>query len=131
MAGGMWVRRVVDCRSPLLLGQFNPGPAPRFTPITALGWYDTAIKIRVYWEDLEKNLLNQNWVGGWGSVAKVIGPLVGTLVSAVEWNNGTSVRIYSEGSSEDVVEECTDSNQGSWYTGQGVATTTNGTVVPK
>jgi len=75
--------------------------------------------------------LNQNWVGGWGSVTKVIGPLVGTFVSAVEWNNGSSVRIYSEGNSEDVVEECTDSNQSSWYTGQGVAITANGTIIPK
>jgi hypothetical protein len=113
-----------------MLGQFNPGQAPRFTPITALGWYDTAIKIRVYWEDLERNLLTSNWVNGWGAVSKAIGPLVGTEVSAVEWNNGASVRIYSEGSSDDIVEECSDSNESSWYTGQGVATTTSGTIVP-
>jgi hypothetical protein len=75
--------------------------------------------------------LNQNWVGGWGAVAKAIGPLVGTFVSAVEWNNGTSVRIYSEGDSDDVVEEATDNNQSSWYTGQGVATTSGGSIVPK
>jgi hypothetical protein len=53
------------------------------------------------------------------------------MVSAVEWNNGGSVRVYSEGSSDDIVEVCTDNNQSSWYTGQGVATTTNGTIVPK
>jgi hypothetical protein len=112
------------------VGQFNPGKAPRFTPITALGWYDTTIKIRVYWENLERNLLTSNWVNGWSAVSKAIGPLVGTEVSAVEWNNGASVRIYSEGSSDDIVEECSDSNESSWYTGQGVATTTGGTIVP-
>ena len=112
-------------------GDFNPGKAPSHTPITALGWYDTSIKIRVYWEDLERNLLSSNWVGGWSSVAKVAGPLVGTEVSGVQWNNGVSVRVYSEGNADDVVEECTDSNEGSWYTGQGVATTANGTIVPK
>ena len=111
-----------------MLGQFNPGKAPSHTPITALAWYDTSVKIRVFWEDIERNLLTTNWVGGWSTAAKAIGPLVGTYVSAVQWNNGVSVRIYSEGRIDDVVEECTDSSEGSWYTGQGVATTA---IIPK
>ena len=105
-------------------GQFNPGKAPSHTPITALAWVDSSIKIRVFWQDISRNLLTSNWNNGWSSPTKVIGPLVGTYVSAVQWNNGVSVRIYSEGSGDDVVEACTDSNESSWYTGQGVATTT-------
>jgi hypothetical protein len=112
-----------------VVGQFNPGRAPSHTPITALGWYDSSIKLRVYWEDIARNLLGSSWTGGWTSAAKVLGPLVGTEVSAVQWNNGASVRIYDEGTNEDIVEQCTDG--GAWYTGQGVACTVNGKIVPK
>jgi hypothetical protein len=85
--------------------------------------------LRVYWEDIQRNLVGSSSLNTWTPVATVVGPLVGTEVSAVQYNNGGSVRVYYEGSNEDVSEECTDG--GSWYSGAGVALTKNGDVVPK
>jgi len=103
--------------------------APVYTPITAVAWFDSSVKIRVFWEDIARNLVGINWVGGWTSIAKVTGPLVGVQVSAIQWNNGTSIRVYYEGASDDVLEQATDG--GAWYSGQGVAVTSGGQIKPR
>jgi Fungal fucose-specific lectin len=104
-----------------VIGQFNPAKAPTATParISAVAWFNSGVNIRVYWEDEEGNVLLCGWTNGWGSVEKVIGPLYGTKISAIQWNNGGNVRIYYQARSNDIDEQCNDG--GAWYVGQGAA----------
>ena len=107
------------------IGGFHPGRAPKFTPITAIGWLEgSGIKLRVYWEDIYRDLIESGWNSGWSHPARVHLPhrIIGVYISAIQWNSGKSIRIYDQGDKDEIVEQATDNSSSSWYNGQGVAT---------
>jgi hypothetical protein len=64
-----------------------------------------------------------NWdCSSWGSVNKVMGPLLGgTHVSAIDRNSGQNVRIYYQRENDDILEKCNDG--GVWFNGAVVVMT--------
>lgn len=96
------------------------GTLPKQAPISAFAWSSPhmGIQIRIYWLDKEKHLAEVAWSGGWHKAKQVV-YMGNSQFSAVQWKDGTNVRVYYQGSDRRVLEKCY-SNSGDWYNGSQV-----------
>ena len=101
-------------------GHMAVGGIPRHTPISAFAWNSTTmgIQLRIYWHDVERNLMELAWSGGWRPVTKAT-YMGNSQLSAVQWQDGTHIRAYYQGSDRSILEKCI-SNTSTWFNGSRV-----------
>nr|UWK20224.1 fucose-specific lectin [Trichoderma stromaticum] len=92
-------------------GGFNPGVALKSSAIAATSWIGsgTGVQLRLYWQDPHGLLRGYKWSGGWESTGSLNPLKVGTHISAINWNSGSSIRVYYQADDGSISEECTNS----------------------
>lgn len=107
-------------------GDFSTDKAPRHSSISAIGWYDSGVFLRVYWHDSSRNFTGSEYNNGsWADAGTVIELLPGaTQSSSIQWDSGEKIRFYYQARSNDILEQCNDGdgNGDVWYSGSVVAT---------
>nr|UXE44015.1 fucose-specific lectin [Trichoderma aurantioeffusum] len=102
-------------------GGFNPGTALKSSAIAATAWVSSGEQIRLYWQDTDGFMTGYKWSGSWESTGSITSVPVGTHMSAVNWNNGSNIRVYYQSSDGSISEECNDGD--AWYNGAGASRT--------
>ncbi|KAL7784087.1 fungal fucose-specific lectin domain-containing protein [Trichoderma ceciliae] len=90
-------------------GGFNPGIALKNSAIAATSWINSEVQLRLYWQDSHGLMKGNKWTGSWESTGSISSVPVGTHISAVNWNNGSNIRIYYQSYDGSISEECNDS----------------------
>nr|WOD46597.1 hypothetical protein [Trichoderma atroviride] len=89
-------------------GDFYLGAVMKNTAIAATGWYDSGEQLRVYSQDSHGLLKGYKWSGSWkGTYFSKKAP-VGTHMAAVNWHNGTIVKVYYQSEDGTIWEENDD-----------------------
>nr|UWK21974.1 fucose-specific lectin [Trichoderma protrudens] len=102
-------------------GGFNPGVALKSSAIAATAWVSSGVQIRLYWQDSHGLMTGYKWTGSWESTGSITSVPVGTHMSAINWNNGSNIRVYYQSYDGSISEECNDGD--AWYNGAGATRT--------
>ncbi|KAL6820204.1 hypothetical protein J3E69DRAFT_357603 [Trichoderma sp. SZMC 28015] len=92
-------------------GGFSPGVAIKSSAIAATSWGETVdgVQLRVFWQDNHGLLRGYRWSRGWESSGSLNLIPVATRISATNWDNGSSVRVYYQANDGTISEEVTHS----------------------
>ncbi|KAK4062950.1 hypothetical protein Trihar35433_8745 [Trichoderma harzianum] len=92
-------------------GGFSPGVAIKSSAIAATSWGEAVdgVQLRVFWQDNHGLLRGYRWSRGWESAGSLNPMPVGTQISATNWDNGSSVRVYYQANDGTISEEVTHS----------------------
>lgn len=118
IAAGLKVRnhhailfRDVSKTKDIIVGGFSPGVAIKSSAIAATSWGETVdgVQLRVFWQDNHGLLRGYRWSRGWESTGSLNLMPVATRISATNWDNGSSVRVYYQANDGTISEEVTHS----------------------
>ncbi|KAL7953518.1 fungal fucose-specific lectin domain-containing protein [Trichoderma compactum] len=92
-------------------GGFNPGVAIKSSAIAATSWSGTGagVQLRLFWQDNHGLLRGYRWSRVWESTGSLNLMPVGTHISAINWDSGSSVRVYYQANDGTITEEVTHS----------------------
>jgi hypothetical protein len=97
-------------------GAFNPGKATARTPLSALAFGN--VELQVYYRNLKGQVVFTRNTGSWINpiVIEPLGP--GYNFAALEWKNGSLLRLYYQQFSGVITELCSDDAGKSWFPGK-------------
>jgi len=101
-------------------GEWNPGRVQGRNPISAVAFAldDGGAEIRVYWRNLQDEIVASANTGSWGPATKIIeGIGSGFQFTALQWEQGKHVRLYYQNSAGVVLEHCSGDSGKTWNTG--------------